>query len=365
MSARIFVPRWLDQHNRNAQNSNARALLSRFSDPRAQWTAVCSQKAAAAPVPGIVELVSVSDSRLWSYRLALAYQRRYDAIFYPGPHWSDEWGIRMRRLLGRRTRLIATIEGIIAAPDALPRLTADIGHLVFSQPGVDKGIPRIQGIYQTCDHIIAISPFLARVAKALYGDKVSHLPLGVETSIFHERNRHELRRPRVAGCGTIKSSKRPEVFLRLAARYQQADFVWFGDGPLRHSLVLESERQGLSNVQFPGAVTPPMLAHEFRRSSLFVLPSQAEGVPKVTQEAAACGLPVLLFGFYESPSVVHGANGLVVWSDEELVARVGVLLEDAELRRCMGQRGAEMAKHWSWDAIAPQWEELVIRLATA
>ena len=362
---RIFVPRWMDQCNTNAQNSNARALLSRFSDVRARWTAVCSENSAAAATTTAVDLVPVSSSRMWRCRLALAYQRQCDAIFYPGPHWPDQFGIKARRCFRRRTQVIATIEGIIAGPEAVRQLGAFAGHPVFSQPGVESAIPRIRWMYETCDHIIAISPFLARVAKMLYGDKVFCLPLGVETSIFHDRNRREPDRPRVLGCGTVKSSKRPEMFLELAARYPHADFVWFGNGTMRQQLVLEGERKQLNNLRFAGAVTPESLAQEFRQASLFVLPSQAEGVPKVTQEAAACGLPVVLLGFYESPSVVHQANGLVAWSDEELIASIGILLDDAQTRRRMGQRGAEMAQAWGWDSIAPQWEDLVIRLATS
>lgn len=365
MSVRIFVPRWMDQRNTNAQNSNARALLSRFSDARARWTAVCSHKTEAAPLPGAIEMIPLSSSRFWTYRLALAYQRQCDAIFYPGPHWADEFGITARRWLRKRAPVIATIEGIIAGSEALQQLSTVAAHPVYSQPGVDQVIPRIRWMYETCDHIIAISPFLARAAKTLYGDKVSCLPIGVESNIFHARNRHEPERLRVVGCGTVKSSKRPEIFLDLAARYQHADFVWFGDGRLRQELVLASERRKLNNLRFAGALTPESLADEFRHSSLFVLPSQAEGVPKVTQEAAACGLPVVLLGFYESPSVVHQANGLVAWSDQELIDGVGILLNDGDARRRMGQRGAEMAKAWTWDSIAPRWEDLVIRLATS
>ena len=37
---KIFVPRWVDQANTNAQISNAKAMLSRFSNPNVQWTAL-------------------------------------------------------------------------------------------------------------------------------------------------------------------------------------------------------------------------------------------------------------------------------------------------------------------------------------
>ncbi len=54
----------------------------------------------------------------------------------------------------------------------------------------------------------------------------------------------------------------------------------------------------------------------------------------------------------------------VAWSDQELLDYVGVLIEDRETRLGMGQRGAEMAKQWSWANIAPQWEEFLIRLVS-
>jgi glycosyltransferase involved in cell wall biosynthesis len=85
----------------------------------------------------------------------------------------------------------------------------------------------------------------------------------------------------------------------------------------------------------------------------------------VTNEAAACGLPIVLNGFYEATTVVHKHNGLVAWSDEELIEHVGTLIRDPDARTTMGQRGAEMAKQWDWDRIARQWEDLIIRLATA
>lgn len=365
MAVHVFVPRWMDRTDTNAQNSNARALLSRFSDPRARWTAVCSEEP-ADPISGNgIETLRLSRTRLWNYRLALAYQTRFDALFYPGPHWSDELGMRARRLMGRRIPVIATIEGIIAAPDAVQELSDLVGHRVFSEPFADNAIQRLRWMYGMADHIIAISPFLARAAKFLYGDKVSCLPLGIESGIFHNAGRREPVRCRVVACGTVKSRKNPQVFLRLAARYKQTDFVWFGDGQMLRPLTAEARRMGLENLCFAGALQPELLAEEFRKSSIFVLPSNAEGVPKVTQEAAACGLPVVLNGFYEAPTVIHRCNGLVAWSEEELIEYVGALIHDPVARVKMGERGAVMADEWDWDRIAPQWEELVIRLATS
>jgi hypothetical protein len=50
----------------------------------------------------------------------------------------------------------------------------------------------------------------------------------------------------------------------------------------------------------------------------------------------------------------------VVWTDEECAARLGELLESGALIRRMGEAGIEMAQSWSWDAIAPRWEQQII-----
>lgn len=352
----------MDRSDTNSQNANARALLSRFKDPRARWTAICSEEPAGSIRQNGVETLRLSGSRFWQCELGAAYQSGFDAVFYPGPHWGDQLGLRLRRLSGRRSPVIATLEGLITSPQSIERLSNLVGHPVFSQPNTDAAVPRLRWLYESADHIIAVSPFLARAAAFLYGDKVSCLPLGLEANIFHNADRQEPSRCRIVGCGTVKSSKHPQMFLGLAERYKEADFVWFGDGEMVRALMTEASQMGLENLSFPGALPPALLAEEFRKSSIFVLPSRSEGVPKVTQEAAACGLPIVLHGFFEAPTVVHERNGLVAWSGEELSDYVGALIHDPAMRLTMGQQGAAMAREWDWERIAPQWEDLIIRL---
>lgn len=338
-------------------------MLSRFRNPEASWTAVCSEVPDSVVSANSVRTIPLSRTRLWQARLALAYQSNYDAVFYPGPHWADKFGIEFRKRFGRRTPVIATIEGIIASHETVAAFSKLVGHAVLAQPGTQEYVPRLRWLYQRADHIVAISPFLERFARFLYGDKVSCLPLGIDRTIFHNAGRRPPTRCRVVGCGTVKASKNPQAFLELATRHKNADFIWFGDGELFPTLTAEAHRRGLDNLRFARALSPQALAQEFRRSSILALPSRSEGVPKVTQEAAACGLPIILHGYFEAPSVAHGQNGLVAWSDEEFAAHLYRLMQDSHLQNQMGERGANMAAQWDWDTIAPQWESSIIRVA--
>jgi len=111
MTLHIFVPRWMDPTNTNAQNSNAQALLSRFRDPRARWSAVCGDSPAELIRQNGIETIRISSSRWWEVRAIRAYQAKADGIFYPGPHWSDKMGIKVRRFARRSIPVIATMEG--------------------------------------------------------------------------------------------------------------------------------------------------------------------------------------------------------------------------------------------------------------
>ena len=41
-----------------------------------------------------VELVRLARGRLWPWHTAALYQGNFDAIFYPGMEWQDEFGLK-------------------------------------------------------------------------------------------------------------------------------------------------------------------------------------------------------------------------------------------------------------------------------
>ncbi|HWR34494.1 MAG TPA: glycosyltransferase family 4 protein [Clostridia bacterium] len=359
----VLVPRFMDSANVNAQNLNAKAMLSRFSCPGLRWSAVHygAPDSAVERSPN-VSLHKLWHRRLWRFDLARFYKRDADAIFYPGPEWFDAAGLALRSFCSRRVPVIATLEGLVGDEQRERELTKAVGHVVICERHPRPVVERIQRILARADLIVAISPFLQKMGTLLYGDKFVTVPLGIDGTIFHSRGRKSGERRRIVSAGTIKSRKRPLAFIELAAQFPQADFVWFGSGPDVELCRAHAAERGIVNVTFAGLRTPAQLADEFRRADLFAMTSFAEGVPKVMQEAAACGLPIVAFGFYEAPSVVDGVNGYVVWDDEQMCARVGEVISNPERSRELGSHGASMAREWDWDQVAPRWEEQVISL---
>lgn len=371
MTSPVLFLHSADADNTNAQAKNVQGLLAHWPDagPRAAALSFADVAPEIAERPGIISR-KLADDRLWPWRVALEMQADYRAIVAPGLHiWADWLGQRLRKVRGRAVPLITTVEGLMGAvfdvATECARYERAAGHPVYCQPVAAGTLRRRQRMHSQAAHIIAISPFLERMTALDHPGKVGTLPLGIDDRIFHARGRSRRERPVVMAVGGVREHKRPGMMLDLAARFAAADFVWYGEGELRAELSAEAARRGLSNLRFAGALAPAELAENYRRADVLVIPSRAEGVPKVSQEAAACGVAQVLFGFYEAPSVVDGVNGFVVWDDAAMAARIGELIDDEALRQRMGNAGVEMARDWSWRVVAPRWRQRILEVIEA
>jgi glycosyltransferase involved in cell wall biosynthesis len=369
MVKRILFPRSGDASNFNAQAKNIQNILRRWQnrEVRPAVFSFCETDPILAANPN-VDVIRITPNRLWRANVALQYFHGWDAVFCPGIHHFADWAaLRVSSATGRPLAVISTIEGLLAveSDDSCDLRYSEIaGHPVYAQR-IPKGHwRRAEQINREAKFIIAISPFLKRQAETLYDGFVAMLPLGVDAE-FVGRPRARRTRSRVVCAANVNPHKQPHQFLRLARRFPQADFVWFGDGELRRTLLEEIARKGPSNVSFPGLRQPRELAGEFANSDIMVLPSFAEGVPKVTQEAASAGLAQVIYGFYEAPTVIDGANGFVVWDEAQMAERLGIVLADPGLAARMGQEGVRMSQAWSWDILAPRWEAAIVDFVRA
>ncbi|MCI0685072.1 MAG: glycosyltransferase [Gemmataceae bacterium] len=119
-----------------------------------------------------------------------------------------------------------------------------------------------------------------------------------------------------------------------------------GDGPVREDLLSLAAELGLGpRVKFLGETNdvPALLA----RASLFVLPSQAEGISLTLLEAMASGLPVVATRVGGNPEVVNdGRTGWLVppRDPEALADAIGRLRGDPAGAASMGSAGRSRAE---------------------
>ncbi len=135
---------------------------------------------------------------------------------------------------------------------------------------------------------------------------------------------------------------------------RDARFLIAGDGPLRPSLVFQTERLGLADAaQLLGARNdiPDLLASV----DVFCLPSREEGLSLAVIEAMAAGLPVAASRVGGVPELVDdGKTGLLVPPGDpvELAHALETLLRNLPAARAMGAYGQARARaHFSEGAM--------------
>lgn len=102
---------------------------------------------------------------------------------------------------------------------------------------------------------------------------------------------------------------------------------------------------------------------EYLRSSVFVLPSRFEGFGLVIIEAMACGLPVISFDCENGPRniISHEHDGLLVkaFDVEEYAQQMIRLINDAGLRKKLGEAAQETSWRYDIHGVAEKWRSLL------
>jgi glycosyltransferase involved in cell wall biosynthesis len=114
-------------------------------------------------------------------------------------------------------------------------------------------------------------------------------------------------------------------------------------------------RLGLDpRVKRLGYVPDPELPGLYRGAAVFVYPSFYEGFGLPVLEAMACGTPVITYRTTSLPEVAGDAAVLLdpPVAPETLAAAMTRVMQDAELRRCLVERGLARAATFDWRTTA-------------
>lgn len=143
-----------------------------------------------------------------------------------------------------------------------------------------------------------------------------------------------------------------------------------GSGPLRPALeqYIAAQMPG-DAVQFlPRQPTPEAVATLYNRAKMLVCASTAEGGPRVTVEAMACGTPVITTPVGVMAELVRdGENGMQFhWDAGELAGAIRLLLDDPARRESLGAAGRATVQDFAADRViaryARGYHDLIQRL---
>src|SRR5690606_26717210 len=125
-------------------------------------------------------------------------------------------------------------------------------------------------------------------------DRIQVVPNGIDASLFHRLDKRECRnalgidqqRKVALFVGSADERKGAALLRQAAARLPREWEVW---------IVGEGHKASISrSIKVWGAVTHDQLPRYYNAADVFVLPSQAEGMPNALLEAMACETPAVV-----------------------------------------------------------------------
>jgi colanic acid/amylovoran biosynthesis glycosyltransferase len=191
-------------------------------------------------------------------------------------------------------------------------------------------------------------------------DRVEVARLGIDPAEFAPPVRSAVRetgaRLEILMVGRLAAVKAPLLLLAAIRRLLAAGggdqpdegstglrLRWAGDGPLRSEAEAYISAHGLEPyVNLEGNCSEDRVRALYRETDLFVLPSEAEGIPVVLMEAMAMEIPCVATRITGIPELIgHGEDGWLVPSGDEaeLARAIAHLMDRPELRERLGRAG--------------------------
>jgi Glycosyl transferases group 1/Glycosyltransferase Family 4 len=217
------------------------------------------------------------------------------------------------------------------------------------------------------DYIIAVSDF-AKETYVQYGfpaERIFVAPLGVDLQRFrtspvplHSPYFTYLLMAHVSGTTGILKGLPYLLQAWSELDLKKAKLQVCGEmGPEAKKLIREYAGK-VNNVEFTGYVSNP--EEYYRNSSVFVLPSLAEGLPRAVLEAMACGRPVITTPILK-PVVRDGIDGVYVpmRDVQALKQKMLYFYERRQEAARMGANASARARLFTWQRFSRQAAEIL------
>ncbi len=337
---KIFTPSFADEADTNAQNLSVKEIVARLDPARAAVTmfheGVVDPRIVARPNTTLLRWKQHGNTLGTSLRML---GRVPDVYFFPREGPLDGAFLSLRRYLQLKTAVVTYI----------------VSGGLYSQPYAPA---RLRNIHEA-DAVIANNNYLADLLKEKIGVSAGTIYDGIDRRYFFPRQSSEasLNPVTVLYAGSLRPYKRVSLFVEQAARWRQVRFRIAGTGEEEKTCKQLAVELDCKNVEFLGHLSLPELGEAMRQADIFLFPSVIEGHPQVLGQAAACGIPVIAMKIYRPDYVVDGMTGFVVDNDNELAAKLDLLIQQPELRRAMGDAAIAHAQKFDWDVIARQWQD--------
>jgi len=337
----IFTPSFADEADTNAQNLSAKEIVARL-DPKRFAVTLLHEEEPDRRIGARANTTLLQWQRRGNTARTMWHILRNipDVYFFPREGPLDAVFLNLRRSLGWKTAVVSYV--VSGGLDTQPYPPARVRHI------------------GEADQVVANNTYLAQLVKEKLNVEATVIHNGIDRRYFFPPTSERTGRDAVTVlyAGSMRPYKRVPMVVREAARHRRVQFRIAGTGEEEQICKDLSKKLGCGNVEFLGHLSLSRLGEEMRRADIFLFPSAVEGHPQVLGQAAACGLPAIAMKNYRPDYVADGATGFLVEDDDELSAKLDMLIQNPESRSRMGKAAVDHAKHFDWDVITGKWQEI-------
>ncbi|UGV40034.1 glycosyltransferase family 4 protein [Methanococcoides orientis] len=185
--------------------------------------------------------------------------------------------------------------------------------------------------------------------------KIEVIHNGIDTDHFVPAKKQCLDKKRLLWIGRYANGKGVDnlidAFNILKSKHPEASLTMVGRGPDKDRIIQKIHDLELDkDITIKDFVPNSEIVQLYQNSSVFVLPSLEEGVPRTILESMSCGVPVVCTRLPQLVDIVEGSGFLVPIKDSQTLAdRISEILSDISLAEGLGQNGRKnVVANYSW-----------------
>lgn len=341
MKTKIFLGAYVNFPN--AQNVNcdhiAKYLDKKKFEVHTMYSSIMPVDREAYEKAGIHLHKLIHHRFIWFWcKLFAMWRTNCDIYYLPKMESADSFFAKWKRK--SNTLFISSVEGVVGA-----QVAADDAATI--------------NFLELMDEYFSISDCIRDSVEKHWGRKTQTLHLGVDPVGSHIA-KEDIQK--VIWTGSMIERKRPQYLIEIAKKFPQIHFTMVGDGDMDGQIRDMIAQYGLTNVTLTGRIPNEQVYEKMQESDLLLMTSEFEGLPKVIQEAAQCGLPsIYMAENYKVDFLRDGVNGYEAYSLPEMVEKLTYLLENPEKYREMSQNAAQIIQEYTWENLIPKYEEYFLR----
>lgn len=272
---------------------------------------------------------------IWYWSKWLVMKRgKYDIYYLPKFEPTD---IRFAEKYKDKYCFISSIEGVVTEETA-------------------KENKRAYFYCKLMDSSFSISKCIRESVCKWWGMDTQVLSLGTVPFDKGDITKREIRN--IVWIGNINYNKRPFYYIECAKAFPDLNFLMIGTGELEDEVKQYINENQMYNISLIGRISNAKVYDYFLQSDLLLMTSENEGVPKVIQEAAQCGVPsIYLANNYRVDFIENGISGYEAYSLYEMREEIKYLLEHLDVYRNMSETVKMRADNFTWPSLIGDYEE--------